>query len=140
MFKQGFPLSFNDFLESWIPGSPLKSYPGQVLLCCKSCEWNALNALNIFKSPQINDSQLSSEKNLNIMSPTSYSIMHGYDDNASWSLVGDSETSVQLGHWVIMTLFVLYKNVYLSNILFRSQTIKPSLMLYCFIAVAYYTY
>ena len=56
------------------------------------------HALNIFKSPQINDSQLSSEKNLNIMSPTSYSIMHGYDDNASWSLVGDSETSVQLGH------------------------------------------
>ena len=27
MFQQGLPVSFNDFLGSWIPGSPLKSCP-----------------------------------------------------------------------------------------------------------------
>ena len=26
-FQQGFPVSFNDFLGSWIPGSLLKSHP-----------------------------------------------------------------------------------------------------------------
>ena len=28
-FQQGFPVSFNDFLGAWIPGSPLKSRPAQ---------------------------------------------------------------------------------------------------------------
>ena len=42
-FQQGFPVSFDDFLGAWIPGSLLKSHPVVGLQRTKELHWDDLS-------------------------------------------------------------------------------------------------